>query len=271
MTRRRFDPFRPFRLARALVVHSFSEYAAYRMEMVFWVVGGTLPLFMMFLWIELAGQRATGSFSAADFAAYFLLVFLVRHMTPFVPVPELERAIRHGELSAQLLRPLDPYWPMTAAQLMDIAHRLPITIPVVIVGMIWSGAWQIIAFEDWPLFLLALLGAILLHYNLLYCAGLAAFWMERVRGFEGLMWNGYFVLGGGLAPIALFPDVVQQIVVWSPFRYMMSFPIEIAIGRVAPADTWFGFALLTFWLAFSIGLMRLLWHRGLRRYAAYGS
>ena len=133
---KRFDPLRPFRLARALLAHNFSEYAAYRTETVFWVIGGTLPLFMMFLWMELARQQATGSFSAQDFAAYFLLVFLLRHMTPFVPVPELERAIRHGELSSQLLRPLDPYWPMTASQFMDILHRLPITMPVVIVGMI---------------------------------------------------------------------------------------------------------------------------------------
>ena len=268
---KRFDPLRPFRLARALLAHNFSEYAAYRTEMVFWVIGGTLPLFMMFLWMELARQQTTGSFSAQDFAAYFLLVFLIRHMTPFVPVPELERAIRHGELSSQLLRPLDPYWPMTASQFMDILHRLPITVPVVIVGMIWSGGWRVLAPENAPLVALALLGAIFLHYNLLYCAGLMAFWMERVRGFEGLMWNGYFALGGGLAPIAFYPDFVQTIVTWSPFRYMISFPIELAIGRLTPSEIWLGFGLAAFWLAVSVVLMRLLWHFGLKRYAAAGS
>jgi ABC-2 type transport system permease protein len=262
---------RPFRLARALIAHSFSEYAAYRTEMIFWVVAGTLPLFMMFLWIELARQQATGSFSATDFAAYFLLVFLIRHMTPFVPVPELERAIRHGELSSQLLRPIDPYWQQTASQLMDVMHRLPITVPVVVAGMFLADGWRVLPVANWPFFALALFGAMLLHYNLLYCAGLAAFWMERVRGFEGLMWNGYFVLGGGLAPIAFFPDLVRGIVIWSPFRYMMSFPIEIAIGRVTPSDMALGFAILAFWVTFSVSLMRLLWHRGLRRYAAYGS
>lgn len=268
---RRFDPLRPFRLARALLAHTFSEYAAYRTEMVFWVVGGTLPLFMMFLWMELAQQQATGGFSAQDFGAYFLLVFLIRHMTPFVPVPEIERAIRHGELSSQLLRPLDPYWPMTASQFMDIFHRLPVTVPVIIIGMIWSGGWRVLALENAPLGALALLGAIFLHYHFLYCAGLMAFWMERVRGFEGLMWNGYFVLGGGLAPIAFYPDFVRTIVTWSPFRYMISFPIELAIGRLTTSEIWFGFGMLAFWLTVSVVLMRLLWHRGLRRYAAAGS
>jgi ABC-2 type transport system permease protein len=239
--------------------------------MIFWVVAGTLPLFMLFIWIELSKQGATGSYSSTQFSAYFLLVFLIRHMTPFVPIAELEHDIRHGDLSAQLLRPIDPIWLLAASHAMDILHRLPVTIPVVLLGLYLSGGFEVLVFDHAPLFAAALLGAVALNFIVLYAAGLVAFWMERVRGFETLIWNGYFVFGGGLAPIAFFPGWVRELVTWLPFRYMLSFPIEIAVGGLSSAQIQFGFAALAFWLVASIALMRMLWRLGLRQYSAYGS
>src|SRR3546814_8570367 len=57
---------------------------------------------------DLAGPM--GGYSATDFAAYFLIVFLVRQMTAAWVYEELDREIRHGEMSPRLLRPFDPYW-----------------------------------------------------------------------------------------------------------------------------------------------------------------
>ena len=56
-----------------------------------------------------------------------------------------------------------------------------------------------------------------------------------------------------------------------PFRYMLSFPIEILMGRLSLGEIGRGLAIQMAWAGvFWLGY-RLLWQRGLRRYGAVGA
>jgi ABC-type uncharacterized transport system permease subunit len=93
------------RKAWAPFVRAFADLAEYRAEIEIWMISGSLPLVMMAVWIGLASSGPIGGYSADDFVAYFLLVFLVRQFTVVWVVWELDREIRLGELSPKLLRP----------------------------------------------------------------------------------------------------------------------------------------------------------------------
>jgi ABC-2 type transport system permease protein len=79
------------------------------------------------------------------------------------------------------------------------------------------------------------------------------------------------MLGGIIAPLALFPPNVIAVTNWLPFRFMLSFPVEILSGRLALNDLMAGFATLILWALLAIILYRWIWRRGIRQFSAYGA
>ena len=90
----------------------FAEAAAYRTEMVVWVLSTTMPLVMMLLWTSIAdvapvqGQLGA-SWSSATFISYFLCVFIVRQLVAAWAAWEINFEVRQGTLALRLFDPLD--------------------------------------------------------------------------------------------------------------------------------------------------------------------
>jgi ABC-type uncharacterized transport system permease subunit len=76
---------------------------------------------------------------------------------------------------------------------------------------------------------------------------------------------------GYLVPLELLPAPVTQLLLLLPFRAMLSFPVELLLGRLGPAQIAAGLGLQLFWAVALLLLMRLMWRRGLRRYSAVGA
>jgi len=56
-----------------------------------------------------------------------------------------------------------------------------------------------------------------------------------------------------------------------PFRAMVSFPVELALGRLDAAATVQGFLLQIVWLVATFVLFRVVWSRGVRVFSAVGT
>jgi len=79
-----------------------------------------------------------------------------------------------------------------------------------------------------------------------------------------------FLLAGQVAPITLLPSLLQTISKVLPFRYMLSFPVEILMGQLSATEVWNGFLWQASWLAFAVILFVMLWRMGLKHYTAVG-
>jgi ABC-2 type transport system permease protein len=104
-----------------------------------------------------------------------------------------------------------------------------------------------------------------------FVIGSLAFWMQDVNGLIRLKNLVGAFLAGQFIPLALFPPRFAGLLEAQPFRYTLSFPLEVVTGSLTPAATARGFA----WqVAYCLGLWccyRLLWRYGLRSYAATGA
>ena len=74
-----------------------------------------------------------------------------------------------------------------------------------------------------------------------------------------------------MVPIDLFPAAVTNALRFLPFRYVLSFPVELTLGRLSLADIGFGLPMQYAWVLFFFLLYRLLWSRGLKSYSAVGA
>jgi ABC-2 type transport system permease protein len=212
-----------------------------------------------------------GGFDANQFAAYFIIMMLVTQVTSTWVMFEYEYKIRHGSLSFALLRPIHPIH----TDLVDNISSKLITLPLmlvaaVVLGFIFRPAlspplWAI------ALFVPALVLAFAVKFIVEWTLALSAFWTTRVSAIN----QGYFVaalfLSGQMAPLSLLPRPLQVVASVLPFRWVISFPVELFLGHLDARQAAIGLVAQVGWLLLGLVLLRTVWRAGVRVYSAVGA
>ncbi len=246
----------------------------YRASQFLWLLGVMAePIIYLVVWTTVARAQggSVAGYTAGDFAAYYIAWTLVRHMNIALTPYEFEVRIKDGSLSAELLRPLHPYH-------RDLAWFLAMKV-VGVLAWIPVAAVLVVAFRPtlelvpWRVagFFVAAVTAFIMRFALLWALGLVTFWVTRVSAVFELYFTTELLLSGRLVPLALMPDWVERLTYLLPFRWAFGFQLELLLGRLTPSETLLGFAAQAFWFLVGVGLVRLLWRSGLRRFSAVGA
>ena len=148
---------------------------------------------------------------------------------------------------------------------------LVIVIPTVIVlGAVFEPAIEITPVTIFA-FIPALALAAVLRFLVEYILAMVAFWTTRVSAINDLYYVPLFFFSGQLVPLSLLPDTVRLIGLALPFRWMLSFPVEVVLGRVQPDDLITGYVAQIGWIVIALASRVVIWRAGLRRYAAVGA
>lgn len=260
--------------ARVLLTTWFSYMSAYRAEIIIWILTGSVPLIMLAVWIgkaEAAGGSMSG-FTAPDFAAYFLSAWLSLQFTIAWVAWELDYQIRQGELSPKLLRPLDVFWDHIAAHLAERIVRLPIIVAVITCGLLLVPGTRL---TPSPLhavvFLLSITLAWFIRFQLSYIIGTITFWMDRATALDEFYHIIAIFLTGTFAPLDFYPSIVRNALDWTPFPYIIYYPVRILNGALDWPTTIWVLGVQALWVVGFWVARTWLWQRGLRRYGAVGA
>ncbi|MBK8050012.1 MAG: ABC-2 family transporter protein [Anaerolineales bacterium] len=205
-----------------------------------------------------------------EFVAYYLILIVVNQVTFAQTNWTVGDLIRDGSMNILLLRPLPPVLDAVATELAGKGVFL------LFVGPVTLGLSLLLKPElEWTMigvmaFIPALILAWLLRFLWGYALALLAFWAARADALLALTDAAIFLLAGQVAPISLLPDLLRTFAVLLPFRYMLSFPVEVLMNRLDSTGLVLGFAMQGFWLVVALFASVALWHRGVRRYAAVG-
>jgi len=248
----------------------FASAVAYRAEFLIWMFSTNMPLVMLAIWAAAARSGPVGGYSQTGFAAYYLCALLVRLMTGAWIVWELTMEIRQGVFSMRLLRPIHPLWQWSAENLAAIPMRGVVALPVVII-LLWLARSELSHnWFDWLLVCPALLGAWLLYFLVQAIIGTLALRFESASSlFEA--WLGFMnILSGYLVPIDLFPRAVRVLAAALPFRFQLSYPVELMLGRWTHFEALELLAAQWAYVLVFFVVTRVAWRSGMRHYAAYG-
>jgi ABC-2 type transport system permease protein len=258
---------------RAQIRQNLIVQMEYRVAMFIWMIGLILePVIYLSVWTAVAEANggAVGGFTAQGFAAYYIVMLIVQHMTQVWHMWEYDFLIRQGVMSARLLRPLHPFHRDATDNISYKLFMLVVIVPAIaLLSLVFRPAlappvWAVAAFVP------ALLLAAVLSFVMGWTLALAAFWTTRMVAINQAYFIAMFFFSGQVAPLALMPPFIQAISVILPFRYVIAFPIELLLGRLTPAETAQGFAGQMVWLGIYAVVMRLVWRAGARRYTAMG-
>ena len=251
---------------------NWSLILEYRAGMMIYILSNTLPLVMLAVWITIADAGPVGKYGPAEFISYYLALLLVRQMTSVWVAWELDYDIRMGELSPKLLRPMDPIHNHLALHLADKLFRLVTVVPMILlVAVIVPGVSYPGDVVTVSLFLFSMACALAIRFVIQYFIGLLSFWITQSLAINEMAYAGMLMLGGMIAPLDLFPPAVGRVADVLPFRYMLSLPVELLLGRVTGPERFFVVGIQILWLAAFTIAYRLLWQIGLKHYSAVGA
>jgi len=253
---------------------TFASMVAYRASLLIWMIAHVLePVIYLVVWqtVSQSGGGAVGDYTTAQFAAYFIVLMLVDHVSYTWIMYEYEYRVREGMLSPALLRPVHPIH----ADIADNISAKVVTTPfMLLVALGLSLLFRpSLSPQGWALAAAvpALALAFLVRFMIEWSLALAAFWTTRI----GAINQTYFVLilflSGQVAPLTLFPYPIQVIAAVLPFRWMINFPVELLLGRLTPLEMLTGLGVQAAWVGLAYVLMRMLWRAGIRVYSAVGA
>jgi ABC-2 type transport system permease protein len=252
-----------------------AETVAYRVEFVIWMLTTTLPLIMLGLWTSVASEpgKQFAQFGQREFVAYYLGALIVRNLTGSWVVWQLNDEIRRGMLSFRLLRPIHPFFTYAATHISSVPMRGLVALPFAAI-FLFSTAGDLIITDPVLIAVLAasLLGAWLLTFFMLVMIGSLGLFVDKSTAVFDVYMGVFAVLSGYLIPLALLPDWAQAISRFAPFRYMLAFPVELAIGFYqGRGDALSDLGVQWVWVVAIIASAVAVWRAGIRRYEAFGS
>lgn len=248
-----------------------AEAMAYRAELLVWILSTTMPLIMLPLWQAVAETGPVHGYDGDRFVAYFLGAFVVRQLTAVWAAWAINQDIRSGTLALRLLRPIHPFWAYAIDSLAPMPLRLLIALPLASIALLLTdGRWLV---HDWASALMlpfALLGAWSISFSANLLIGALGLFLTQSLKLMDAWLAGYFVLSGYLVPLAVFPPFIAWLPDYTPFRYQLSFPVELLTGGIEARDALPLLAAQWTWVLVLSGLTALTWRAGLRRVAVVG-
>ncbi len=260
------------RTYRVLISVALANMMQYRAVMLLWAAWGIVaPLVSLAVWTAAARGRSLAGFNRAELAGYFLVTMVISHVTTAWDMEVFSFEVKSGRLSPRLLRPILPIFQSAAENVAYKICTVIVLLPIwLVIGFAVRPALHLtLERAFWLLPTTGLAAALAFIWG--YCVALVAFWTTNIRAINQLYWTGMTFLAGRLAPLALLPPALRALSWYVPFRWMLAFPTELALGRVPMSQIPSGLAWQALWLAAGIGAFRLIWERGMRCYSAVGA
>lgn len=262
------------RLLRRLVAINMAVTVAYPFDFFCYMLGAVLgPLIAALVWRAAVASGAELPVDTSYLMTYFVLLAVVSMLTSSWLSGFLATAIRNGDLSVWLARPGSFLYEMTANNVAEKAFKSVVLFPMVAL-FAWffrkdialtAPAWQ------WAIAVVAILMGAVIAISMDVAEGSLAFWLDDVSGLIKARGLAAAVLAGQVVPLALMPEWAQGFLRAQPFRYILSFPLELMVGDLSRSEVTYGVTLQAMYTVLFVAAARWLWSTGKRSYAAVGA
>lgn len=255
---------------------SWQNEFIYRLNFILWRLRNVVRFLMTyFLWLGVFTSAATAfGYSQPQILAYVFMVLVVQSVVLSSPSADrIGGEIASGDLSNYLVKPVNylRYW-FTRDLSSKFLNLLFASVEITALWLIFRPELSL-PFNAWNAlgFIASCLLAMAINFFLSTGARFTAFWMpESTWGFAFVLLVFIEVLAGGIFPLDILPKWAFNILQFTPFPYLIYYPIAIFIGKVEGWDLLrvllqsVAMALIMFFAA------RYIWRKGLRVYGAEG-
>jgi len=171
----------------------------------------------------------------------------------FRPDVEVREMIRSGTVAYELVRPVDLHALWYARSLAArTAPTLLRMVPILLVGGLFFGLRGPSSFLSGGLWALSTVAAVLLSSAIGTLMTISMLWTISGEGVNRLTTAALWILSGIVVPLPLFPEWMQPLLRFLPFRGMMDTPFRIYMGHIPPEQA---VSAIAHQLAWTLGLV----------------
>ena len=98
-----------------------------------------------------------------------------------------------------------------------------------------------------------------LHFAMTACLELVAFWQDVIWNLMVMLRFIVGLLGGGLIPLAFFPEWGQKLVQYTPFPALINFPARTFLGQISFSEWLGGIGLISLWTIIFASIAVFIW------------
>ena len=258
--------------ARIFAVHFEDAFEQRAKSFVFFLMSFINPLVALLFW-QGAFQKNSiiGGWTQPEIQSYYLLLMVAQAMLiAHVEYPVAHYDIKEGNMASQLLKPeryivlkffLEVPWRLTQGAFAITAIML----------ITFFTARPLTVAPDMIFFALvsALLG-FFVGFVFKMAIGLIAFFITDISAILELNDMMLLLLSGILMPVILLPDSIANISAFTPFPYIVYWPIAILIGKASLDQTMSSIGIQIIWIIGLYIVYKLLWKYGVRKYSGVG-
>jgi len=230
---------------------------------------------VFFLWDSVfsGSERVVFGYDRARILTYIFGILLVKSLVYSSRSIDVAGEISRGDLSNYLTKPISyfRYW-FTRDLSSKALNIIFASFEAILLYFLLKPPFFL---QSNPLavllFLISLIFAIFIYYNLVFLFSMFPFWQpEQAWGAIFLFFIFSDFLGGGIFPIDILPLSFQKILYSTPFPYLLFTPLQIYLGKLTIAQSLKSLFVGGFWaLALAI-LVKRIWNSGLKNYRAEG-
>jgi len=262
----------------SIIRTSLQEYFIYRLNFALWRVRAVMQLLILyFLWLTAyGGLNNLFGYSASQMLTYILGISLIRSYVLAARLSEgVGAQIITGDISNMLIKPISYIRYIFSRDFSDkFINIFFSSIELIVIMVVLKPP---LIFQSNPLLLIGtvifILVGLTLYFLLNFSLSLSAFWLHGDDWWAPRFIFGIIVdfLAGGLFPIDVLPEAVRQVVMLTPFPYLLFFPMKVYLGQAQTSYILMGFLISGFWIFGLFLFQRWLWQQGLKSYVAAGS
>ncbi|KEO81971.1 ABC transporter permease [Tumebacillus flagellatus] len=246
---------------------SFYQQSAYRLNFWLEIAGVMLQIYVVYkLWNVLFEQtpQSFGGVSLPQMITYAVLGMLIGSIlnTGEGVHTYIQQQVRMGQITTDLMKPVDFIVHMMARDFGSMITRLvfllvpPLAISYLLFDMVIpTSPLRIFGF----VVALAQAWVILFFCNFMF--GLISFKTLDLMGFSFTYFALVRFASGQIVPLWMYPDVLQPVLNFLPFKSVFYTPLAIYNGVLTSSSMWTALLTQTAWMIGLFVVARLIWGR----------
>ena len=228
-----------------------------------------------YLWNSIfsyAGQDVIQGYSIQSMIFYYLTVPLIFRIQQGQGIGFLSREIYDGTLNKYILYPLEVYHYKLTTYLAHASFYLVQLLLIISVYNFFYYDPLIYTFSviNTLAFLMAMIVSSITFFYLFTLCEVLAFWFDNICSLGVILRFGTSFFGGALIPLSFFPEDMRYILSFTPFPYLIDFPMKSLLGTTTVSTYFITLSISITWLFFFRYLSITLWNKGQLKYTGVG-
>lgn len=256
---------------------SFIQEFAYKANFIMWRVRNVLQMFLVyFLWKSIYenGSQSYFGYTESQMLTYVFLVLIVRAFVLSSRAIDVSGEIARGDLANYLLKPVSFFKYYFTKDLSSKSLNFIFAFfEVIIMYLILKPPFFL---QNNPVyltgFIVAIVLAIVMYFILTMITSFVPFWIPEAAWGVNFMFTAIFIefFSGAVFPLDILPETLYRILTYTPFPYLIYFPIQIYLGQLAYPIMLKGIVVMAVWIGILLLSMNSLWNKGLKVFQVHG-